>query len=269
MISFRLTKTQKAEILTAYRSGDKASSIAEKYRCTTSTIHRTVKALLSDSEYTSLKEKRLRIANKKVQIVDTDNIKEKKDLELKKSLTSFSQKVKEEDLNEELDNPEPDEISVFQTKVSYKYSDISSDSNQFDQNLQEYKNIQNIDNNLELIEPLLTDVDFDQDKLKVGFKLLNFESLPEIVYMIVDKKVELDFHLISDLPEWYFLPVNELERSAILLFSNQRTAKRNCSRNQRVIKIPNTGIFKLSKPYLIAKGITRLILEDSIFALDS
>ena len=86
--------------------------------------------------------------------------------------------------------------------------------------------------------------------------------------MIVDKKVELELQLISDLPEWSFLPENELQRKAILLFANQRSAKRICSRSQRVIKIPNTSIFKISKPYLISKGITRLILEDSIIGLD-
>ena len=87
--------------------------------------------------------------------------------------------------------------------------------------------------------------------------------------MIVDKKVELDLQLISDLPEWNFLPADELQRNAILLFSNQRSAKRICSRTQRVIKIPNTSVFELSKSYLISKGITRLILEDSIIALDN
>ena len=86
--------------------------------------------------------------------------------------------------------------------------------------------------------------------------------------MIVDKKVELELQAISDLPEWSFLPENELKRIAIVLFSNQRTAKRICSKNQRVIKIPNTKVFNLSKSYLISKGITRLIFEESIIALD-
>ena len=126
----------------------------------------------------------------------------------------------------------------------------------------------NFDNNFEEIAPLISDFDFDLSKKKSDFEILNYESLPESVYMIVDKKVELDLKLISDLPEWSFLPDNELERNAILLFSNQRSAKRTCSRNQRVIKIPNTSIFKLSKSYLLAKGITRLILEDSIIGLD-
>ena len=87
--------------------------------------------------------------------------------------------------------------------------------------------------------------------------------------MLVDKKVELEVKSISDLPEWSFLPENELKRNAILLFSNQRSAKRSCSRTQRVIKIPNTNVFEISKSYLISKGITRLVLEDSIIALDN
>ena len=124
------------------------------------------------------------------------------------------------------------------------------------------------DNNFEEIAPLISSFDFDIEKQKSDFEILNYESLPESVYMIVDKKVELELQPISDLPEWSFLPENELKRNAILLFSNQRSAKRICSRNQRVIKIPNTSIFKLSKPYLISMGITRLILEDSIIGLD-
>ena len=130
------------------------------------------------------------------------------------------------------------------------------------------ENNQNFDNNFEEIPPLHSSFDFDSKNQKLDFEILNYESLPESVYMIVDKKVELDLQPISELPEWSFLPENELQRNAILLFSNQRSAKRICSRNQRVIKVPNTNIFKLSKSYLISKGITRLILEDSIIGLE-
>jgi len=108
----------------------------------------------------------------------------------------------------------------------------------------------------------------DLEKKQLDFEMLNQESLPEVVYMLVDKKVELEVKAISDLPEWSFLPENELKRNSLQLFSNQRTAKRICSRNQRVIKVPNTSVFEVAKSYLLAKGITRLILEDSIIGLD-
>ena len=51
MISRRLTKTQKAQILDAYRAGDNTNLIAKNYNCTPNTIIRTVKNLLpSDRE---------------------------------------------------------------------------------------------------------------------------------------------------------------------------------------------------------------------------
>ena len=247
MISRRLTKTQKAEILNSFREGDSANSLAKKYSCTPNTIIRTVKTFLSDSEYKSLKEKRLKIINKQVKIVDNQTIKE-------------NEEYISMDLDEEIKNSEVKQIAYFSLDDKAFESDELSSENQY--------NNQNIDNNFELIEPLSAGFDFDQVQEKSDFEILNFESLPDSVYMIVDKKVELDLQLIADLPEWSFLPENELKRNAILLFANQRSAKRICSRNQRVIKIPNTSVFKISKPYLISKGITRLILEDSIIALD-
>ncbi len=252
MISRRLTKAQKAEILHAYMAGGNTNFLAEKYSCTANTINRTVKTLLTDSQYKLLKEKRSRISNEKVKIV--------KDLILKEEKEDLCI-----ELDEELNNPEVNMISNLEIEDTDNFCEELSSKNKINKN-QEF-DINN-NNDFELIEPLLSEFDFDQDKQKSHFEILHYENLPESVYMIVDKKVELDLQLISDLPEWSFLPADELERNAILLFSNQRSAKRNCSRNQRVIKIPNTSIFKISKSYLISKGITRLILDDSIIALD-
>ena len=274
MISRRLTKTQKAEILEAYRDGENTNALAEKYHCTPNTINRTVKTLLSEYEYTLLKKKRSKNSNKKDKLVDNEKVKQKEeDLEQASLLISCNEKVKEEDqyvkVNEEsyrhgvdqvasLDIEDADEFVEDQYSVNQKIKDNDKD-----------KNNQNFDENFEEIAPLVSGFDFDLKKQKSDFEILDYECLPESVYMIVDKKVELELQLISDLPEWSFLPENELQRKAILLFANQRSAKRICSRSQRVIKIPNTSIFKLSKSYLISKGITRLILEDSIIGLDN
>ncbi len=269
MISRRLTKTQKAEILEAYKSGDNTNLIAKKYNCTPNTINRTVKTLLSENEYTLLKKTRAKIGNKNEKMVNNKTLKEQK--EDLKEVISLKEKVKEDDLilkdNEESNVASFDQISSLGLSES---DDLVEDSRSKDLAPKNYDidDDQNVDNNFEEIAPLLNGFDFDQEKQKSDFEILNYESLPESVYMIVDKKVELDLQPISDLPEWSFLPENELQRNAILLFSNQRSAKRICSRNQRVIKVPNTSVFKLSKSYLISKGITRLILEDSIIGLE-
>ncbi len=273
MISRRLSKSQKAEILEAYRAGDNTNLIAKNYNCTPNTINRTVKTLLSENEYTLLKKKRAKISNKNEKLVNNKTVKEKKeDLEKATSLISIKDKVQEEDLSEKYnEGSHESEFDEIVPLALLETDDLRGDSKSEDITTKK-PNIaasnQDFDNNFEEIAPLNSSFDFDLNKQKSDFQILNYESLPESVYMIVDKKVELDLQPISDLPEWSFLPENELKRNAILLFFNQRSAKRICSRNQRVIKVPNTSIFKLSKSYLISKGITRLILEDLIIGLD-
>ena len=98
MISRRLTKTQKAEILEAYREGDNTNVLAEKYHCTPNTINRTVKTLLSEYEYTLLKKKRSKNSNKKDELVGNEKVKQKEgDLEQASLLISCNENVKEED----------------------------------------------------------------------------------------------------------------------------------------------------------------------------
>ena len=231
MILRRLTKIQKDEIVEAYRGGENTNTLAEKYSCSANTINRTVKTILSHSEYKLLKEKRLKVSNKKLEPVN-----------------NVSSAFKEEDF---------ENLNSFNSSHAEVYEEEKPKRNEDD--------FYNTD--FEEIVPLISSFDFEKKEL--GFEICNQEILPDSVYMIVDKKVELEVKPISDFPEWSFLPENELKRNAILLFSNQRSAKRSCSRNQRVIKIPNTRVFEVSKSYLFSKGITRLILEDSIIALDN
>ncbi|WP_269625303.1 hypothetical protein [Prochlorococcus marinus] len=263
-----MTKTQKSEILEAYKDGDNTNVLAIKYNCTTNTINRTVKTLLSETEYNLLKKKRSKIINKSESLSANKTVNEiKQDFENENSLISSKERINVEDLSVKVSGesfrPDFDEITSFDLDKTDDFREQIDSENQKN-NLNNDSNNQNF----EEIAPLISSFDFDMENQKSDFEILNYESLPESVYMIVDKKVELELQLISDLPEWSFLPENELKRNAILLFSNQRSAKRICSRNQRVIKIPNTSVFKLSKSYLISKGITRLILEDSIIGLD-
>ena len=267
MISRRLTKTQKAEILEAYQAGDNTNSLAEKYSCTANTINRTVKTLLSESEYALLKKKRSKISNKQSKLIENQiSSKRKDDFEQSNSLIPLEEEDQSRKVDEEIIySKDFEEVTNLALEDA---DDFNEDLTSENQNKKSH-NVERINNTFEEIAPLISGFDFNLDKQKVNFEILNYESLPESVYMIVDKKVELELQPISDLEEWSFLPENELQRNAILLFTNQRSAKRICSRSQRVIKIPNTNVFKLSKSYLISKGITRLILEDSIIGLDN
>ena len=51
-------------------------------------------------------------------------------------------------------------------------------------------------------------------------------DFPEIVYMIVDKKIELEIKSLKDFPDWKFLPKEELNRKTIAIYFDLKNAKR-------------------------------------------
>ena len=91
-------------------------------------------------------------------------------------------------------------------------------------------------------------------------------DFPKVVYMIVDKKIELEIKLLKDFPEWEFLPHNDLNRKTIEIFFDLNLAKRS-QKGAKVIKVPNTNVFKIAAPVLIARGISRIVCDKNLIAL--
>ena len=92
-------------------------------------------------------------------------------------------------------------------------------------------------------------------------------DFPKVVYMIVDKKIELEIKLLKDFPEWDFLPLNDLNRKTIEIFFDLNLAKRSCNKEQKVLKVPNTDVFRIAAPVLIEKGISRIVCAENLISL--
>ncbi len=92
-------------------------------------------------------------------------------------------------------------------------------------------------------------------------------DFPNTVFMIVDKKVELEIKYLKDYPNWQFLSQNELDRKTIEIYFDLKIAKGFCGKDQNVIKVPNTDVFKLVAPILRSRGISRIISSDKLIAL--
>ena len=116
------------------------------------------------------------------------------------------------------------------------------------------------------ITPLDFDIDNNSQKDLSSVPLLDID-LPKIVYMIVDKKIELEIKYLKDYSDWQFLSKDELNRQTIEIFHDLKIAKRFCNKEQKVIKVPNSEIFKLVAPILLSKGISRIINDDQLIAL--
>ena len=92
-------------------------------------------------------------------------------------------------------------------------------------------------------------------------------DFPKTVFMVVDKKIELEIKYLKDYPEWQFLSQEELNRKTIQIYDDLKIAKRFCNKEQKVIKVPNTHVFKIVAPILLSKGISRIINEEKLIAL--
>ena len=116
------------------------------------------------------------------------------------------------------------------------------------------------------ISPLNYEID-DKPQRELASVSIEQITLPKMVYMIVDKKIELEIKLLKDYPEWSFLPSEDLNRKTISIYSDLKIAKRFCNKEQKVIKVPNTDVFKIVAPILISRGISRIVSSEKLIAL--
>ena len=128
-------------------------------------------------------------------------------------------------------------------------------------------NYEELDNNsfIEIL-PILTDVNFKDQKEITSKPILNYK-FPSTVYMLINKTIELEIKTLKDYPEWSFLPEKDLNRMCLEIFDDHNYAKKLCSKNQKLIKIPNPNVFSIASDLLKSKGITRIIFNKLLLAL--
>ena len=141
-----------------------------------------------------------------------------------------------------------------------------------DSKLKENKNTSSSFNNEEtefdFVE--LAPLDYEIEKVprkEISSVPINDIEFPNVVYLIINKSTELEIKLLKDYPEWEFLPKEDLKRKTIEIYFDLKLAKRACSKDQKVIKVPNTDVFRIVSPILISRGISRIVSAENLIAL--
>ena len=160
---------------------------------------------------------------------------------------------------------------INQSKIIKKSTDIEEKKDSFENNYKSIKNdylegdFQPITPFFELT-PLDCEIENDIQKDYSSVPISNIE-FPNIAYMIVNKKIELETKYLKEYPEWQFLSNEELNRKTIEIYIDLKVAKRSCNKEQKVIKVTNTDVFKIVAPILISRGISRIVSPDNLIAL--
>ena len=138
----------------------------------------------------------------------------------------------------------------------------TSDNSNLDIKLDEFSTISQFTE----ITPLNYEIDNAVQKDLSSIPISDIE-LPNTVYMIVDKTTELEIKYLRDYPDWQFLSNEDLDRKTIEIFFDMKLAKRFCNKEQKIIKVPNTNVFRIVAPLLLSKGISRIVSADKLISL--
>ena len=114
------------------------------------------------------------------------------------------------------------------------------------------------------ILPLSEEIDFNSRKDLTSKPLKDFD-FPNNTFMIVNNNIELENK--NTLKIFLNLAFSESDQlcKTIKLFS-EKIANSLCSKNQKVIKVPNGEVFKLSAKFLLKKGISRIIFDEILLS---
>ena len=224
----RLTEQQIEEIIKCFENGTNIDLLSKKFNCTKLTVIRNLKKNLGELKYIDLLNKSKSLLGKS----KTNKI---------QSTTLLKTNIDNADLIKDSNDPK-----VLNENIT------ASNFDPYDSFLEIAPLDYEIDNSSrkELTSVPLSEVDF-----------------PKVVYMIVDKKIELEIKLLKDFPKWDFLPNNDLQRKTIEIFFDLNIAKRSCNKEQKVLKVPNTDVFRIAAPILISKGISRIVCPENLIAL--
>lgn len=242
MAASRLSDAQKAEIVGRYREGVSSTELAKEFGCSPNTVSRVVKAALSAEELDALKQQRGRGARAAAPAVA---VQEPEPAEPPAPPQAFADP-------DEASGGEADGPGVLPIDDADDFSGDEGDGEDDDEAAGEPDDYTQ--------EP-------SADLEPVQCRCLSEAELVGSAYLLVDKTVELQPTALSECSDLGPLPPEEADRQALLVYVNPRHAKRHCGRSQRVIQLPDVTLLHRTAPYLLAQGISRVVIEGSLYSL--
>jgi transposase-like protein len=256
MAARRLSDSEKQDLVGRYKAGESTAALAESFGCSPNTVSRTVKALLPPEAYAALKASRQKGGTA---VAASQPLLEIPPLDVPATVDVSSVQI---------DTPEASAGEFSAEESSNLALDDAADfAEASDDQGTAFEEPAPMDVFTELV-PLIGVAGLS-GSAPMETQPLSPGVLPDSVYMLVDKVVELDARPLRDFPELGPLDTADQDRQGLFLFANPRAAKRQCGRSQRVIKVPDTAVFERTSSYLLKRGITRLVMEGTVVALDA
>ena len=224
----RLSEKQKIEIIKLFSGGKTIDELAKIFNCTKLTISRNLKKNIDQEKYKEMVSRS------------------------KKSNKTFDDVQKNDFFERE--NKSINNQKCYSENSLDKASNDNSEEKSFPMN--QFMEIAPLDYDIENIP--------QKDLSSISISEVSF---PKTVYLIVNKNIELEIKCLNEYSQWEFLSKEELKRKTIEIFEDLKIAKRFCNKEQKVIKVPNTDVFRIVAPLLLSRGISRIVTTDKLISL--
>ena len=297
MSARKLTDATKKEILKLYRETEATTStLAERYGVSSSTVSRFLKNSFSGEEYEQLIQKK-RLARNPRGLEEEEAAADLPEKAIKvislraahiaaKDEQAFQQpSASVEQLTLLMDTSYPPEAD------NSEYIEINGDKPLEDANLNEFF--------VEAIEEDELDEDWDEEEdedeeeeedededeeeeelagsylgptivqtAQLQILPLSAAAFPKTCYLVIDRAAELITRPLKDFAELGKVPPQEIQQRTLPIFESHRIARRFSKRKEKVIKVPDGRLIEKAHAQLEAKGITRLLMDGRIYALE-
>ena len=297
MSARKLTDATKKEILKLYRETEATTStLAERYGVSSSTVSRFLKNSFSGEEYEQLIQKK-RLARNPRGLEEEEAAADLPEKAIKvislraahiaaKDEQAFQQpSASVEQLTLLMDTSYPPEAD------NSEYIEINGDKPLEDANLTEFF--------VEAIEEDELDEDWDEEEdedeeeeedededeeeeelagsylgptivktAQLQILPLSAAAFPKTCYLVIDRAAELITRPLKDFAELGKVPPQEIQQRTLPIFESHRIARRFSKRKEKVIKVPDGRLIEKAHAQLEAKGITRLLMDGRIYALE-
>ncbi|WP_299403366.1 hypothetical protein [Acaryochloris sp. IP29b_bin.148] len=287
MTRSKLSDSDKQTITQLFRESEETiAQLADRFAVSSSTIRRILKNQLPDQEYDALlatkQEKRTPKSTRKgsasaIQTPDpvpqkTDSVASPRPALIKKrdrTVVNDGTNAKGESQPVPLPKlAEDEDLAEIIADIEHDLHDPPLDEVDEDEDLDDFEaddaDESEEDETLEPQSPL--GVTLESEAL-IQVRPFSEVSFPKTCYLVVDRSAELITCPLQAFGELGTIPEDDVNAKTLPIFDNHRIARRFSHRNQRIVKVPNGNVLKKTYSQLVAKGITRLLINGHVYAL--
>ncbi|NJM67216.1 MAG: hypothetical protein HC851_16845 [Acaryochloris sp. RU_4_1] len=297
MTRSKLSDSDKQQITQLFQASEQTiGQLADRFEVSSSTIRRLLKSQLSDQDYETLlttkQEKRGSQSSRTIEsnpplatepIAGKNDAKPSKVLQTPPRSAPIKKRTHSEEnvVNDQISAPpqpalsqphQAEDLAKIIAEIEYDLQDEDLDSGDEDEDLDDFVSA---DSDLDDFE--LDEVDDSDIGQTIGMALESSESIqvlpvseaqfPKTCYLVVDRSSELITCPLQEFGELGLIPEDEVDAKTLPIFDNHRIARRFSHRSQRIVKVPNGNVLKKTCTQLLAKGITRLLINGNVYSL--